>query len=69
MPIRKGRKDEELNWILDGFREGEPKCLSCWLPYLVGAGIIFILVLGVVIGEQGYKVKELTNTYDTQADN
>ncbi len=66
MPIRKGRKDEELNWILDGFREGEPKCFSCWLPYLVGAGIIFILVLGIVIGEQGYKVKELTNIYDAQ---
>lgn len=66
MRSRKERSDEDFSWILDGFREGEPKCLSCWLPYLVGFAVIFMLVLGIVIGLQSYKVKELTTLYDTK---
>lgn len=67
MSSRKERNDENFGWILDGFREGEPKCLHCWLPYMVGFAVIFVLVLGIVIGLQNYKVKELTNLYDSQA--
>lgn len=62
----KEKRDESFNWILDGFREGESKCYSCWLPYLVGFTILFILVLSVVVGMQKYKVKELTSIYDAQ---